>query len=466
LRAQTVRRFRLRHAFFCLAWLLLAPLLLSACAQQRVAPEPSPGPAPSRTVEPARAPVSAEPIQPEPGATAPPAPAEPAANLVPPGVAEPVLVALLLPLSGPHASLGQSLLDAASLAMAELAGPNLVLLPRDTGGTGDGARRAAEAALQQGARLILGPVFRDAVQGAAEPARARGVPVVAFSTDRSVAGNGVYLLGFTPGQQVERVVKFAADKGMRRFAVLAPSSPYGYAVVQELQATIGTYGLQLASVQFYGADGEGAEAAVKAIGEYEARRVRLKRRRAELAGIGDAEARRALRRLANADTYGELPFDALLLPEGGQVLRQVAPLLPYYDIDGVRLLGTGLWDDPTLAREPSLAGGWYAAPSPAVAGDFQRRYKTAYGVEPPRIASLAYDATALAVVLAQSGNRFDVSILNAASGFAGSDGIFRFRPDGVAERGLAVLEIGRDGVKVVDPAPLTFEAQPRTKPGS
>ena len=457
----------LRYACFCLAWLLLIPLLLAGCAPMRVAPEPAPGPAPSQPAEPARPPV-AEPVRrlPEIGVPAEPAPAEPAPNLLPPGIAEPVVVALLLPLSGPHAGLGQALQDAAFLAMNELAGPNLVLVPRDTAGTYAGALQAAQQALQSGARLILGPVFRDSVLGAAEPARRRGVPVVAFSTDRTVAGNGVYLLGFTPGQQVERVVRHAADTGVRRFAALAPNSPYGYAVVQELRAAVDAFGLQLTGVQFYGANGDGAEEAVKSLGQYEARRAGLGRRRAQLAAIGDAEAKRELRRLAKADTYGELPFDALLLPEGGQVLRQVAPLLPYYDVDGVRLLGTGLWDDPTLTREPALVGGWYAAPSPTVANDFRRRYKAAYGVEPPRIASLAYDAAALAAVLAQSGSRFDVSILDNASGFAGSDGIFRFRPDGVAERGLAVLEITSSGIEVVAPAPVTFEGLSRVKPGS
>jgi ABC-type branched-subunit amino acid transport system substrate-binding protein len=386
---------------------------------------------------------------------------------VPPGVADPILVALLLPLTGPHAGLGRAMQDAAVLAISELAAPNLVLLPRDTGGTPAGARAAAETALQQGARLILGPVFRDAVLAVAEAARPRRVPVIAFSTDRTVAGNGVYLLGFTPGQQIERVVLFAAARGLTRFAALSPNSPYGYAVVQELQTALAANGLAMIGAEFYAADGSGAEAAVKSLAQRDARRAQLNRRRAELRGIGDAQARRELKRLENAGTYGELPFQALLLPEGGDVLRQVAPLLPYYDVDGVRLLGTGLWDDASLAREPALAGGWFAAPAPAVAEDFKRSFEAAYGRKPPRLASLAYDAAALAAVLAQSGSRFDPDTLETPSGFNGSDGIFRFGPDGIAERGLAILEIGAGGIKVVDPAPVSFEGfASRGRPGT
>ena len=126
----------------------------------------------------------------------------------------------------------------------------------------------------------------------------------------------------------------------------------------------------------------------------------------------------------------------------------------------VRVLGTGLWDDSGTTREPALVGGWFAAPTPEAAGDFQRRFEAAYGHRPPRIASLAYDAAALAAVLAgiEQGPRFDHATLTSASGFAGNDGIFRFRQDGIAERGLAVLEVTKDGFRVLSEAPATFEA--------
>jgi len=155
-------------------------------------------------------------------------------------------------------------------------------------------------------------------------------------------------------------------------------------------------------------------------------------------------------------------YDALLLPEGGARLRALAPLLPYYDIDPekVHFLGTGLWDEPGLGAEPALSGGWYAAPPPAPRADFEKRFQDLYRRAPPRLSTLGYDATALAAVLARGehGADFSPAALTNPSGFAGVDGIFRLRPDGLVQRGLAVLEIHRDGNVVIDPAPETFQS--------
>ena len=401
----------------------------------------------------------------EPAATAQ------APSLTPPGIEDPVVVGLLLPLSGADAGLGRVLRDAAFLALFEMGNPHLVLLPRDTKGTEAGAQAAAREVVAEGAELILGPLFRDAVQGAAPIARAGQVNIIAFSTDQSVAGNGVYLLGFTPEQQVQRILDYAVGRGLQRFAALAPESPYGLNVVQAMQTALQQLGGELTNVEYYAPDGTDAAQAVQRLGFYQERRRQLTVRRRELANRRDPEARRELRWLRGADTYGDLPYDALLLPEGGQLLRQVAPLLPYYDIDNdrVRFLGTGLWDDPGIVKEPALLGGWFAAPTPAAARAFQSRFEAAYGRRPPRIASLAYDAAALAAVLAagEAGPRFDARSLTVEKGFAGNDGIFRFRDDGSSERGLAVIEVEADGFRVLLEAPNSFEElESQSRPGS
>jgi hypothetical protein len=378
---------------------------------------------------------------------------ETAPALLPPGVGSPVVVGLMLPLTGRHRGLGQALRDAAFMALFDLAEPRLVLLPRDTGGTAEGAAKAAAELTQAGAELILGPVFRDAVRGAAPVARARGVNIVAFSTDRTVAGDGVYLLGFSPRQQVERVLGYAASRGLWRYAALAPDSAYGLTVVRAMEEVLARQGAEMTHVEYYAPDGSDAAQIVKRLARYQ-RRAPPRRRRAGSSG-----------------GLSELPFDALLLPEGGSVLRQVAPLLPYYDIDSdqVRVLGTGLWDDLSITREPALIGGWFAAPAPEATAEFQNRFEATYGRRPPRIASLAYDAAALAAVLAADprGPRFDRATLMGASGFSGNDGIFRFREDGIAERGLAVLEVTADGFRILSEAPASFEAPAlETRPGS
>jgi hypothetical protein len=159
---------------------------------------------------------------------------------------------------------------------------------------------------------------------------------------------------------------------------------------------------------------------------------------------------------------GEAGYQALVMADGGQRLRNIAPLLPFYDIDPaqVRLIGTPAWEDQSLATEPALVGAWFAAPDPAGRAQFERKYREAYGRSAPRIATLAYDAAGLAAVLARVGASpaFSTDNLTSPSGFAGIDGIFRFSSDGVVERGLAVLQLDRRSIQVVSPAPTTFEA--------
>lgn len=387
----------------------------------------------------------------------------------PPSKTASVKVGLLLPLTGPLAREGAALLDAAQLALFDVADTRFVLKPRDTGGTAAGALRAAEGLLADGATLLLGPLLSEEVRAVTPTARVAGANVVAFSTDTEVAGDGVYLLGHTSRQQIERLVGFAYESGLRRFAVLAPRSAYGSVVARQMRVAVEAVGGEFARVSFYMLDLSDADEVVRDLANYDRRRGALKAERAALAGRDDEISRRALRRLKGLDTLGEVPFDALLLPDGGESLNRVVPLLPYYDIDPakVRFLGTGLWDNPETLSEPTLVGGWYVGPPPEARADFVGRFEKIYGYAPHRIATLAYDATALAAALARrdAGARgsaaFDADALASSRGFLGADGIFRFSPDGLPERGLAVLEIaGRAELIVVSPPPDRFAATP------
>ncbi len=444
-------------------------LLAGACSAPSVAPPPAEDqPSPPQEIE-APAESAAEPEEPPL-----PPPAKPVAEAkeVPPadGESETAIaedappsarIGLLLPLSGRYAPEGETLLRAAQLALFDTADERFTLLPRDTGGTGPGAERAALALLGAGVDLLLGPLFADGVKAVAAHARAQGVGVVAFSTDREAASEGVYLLGHTPRAQIRRVFAHAAADGLRRIAVLAPETRYGAAVADEAQTAAALSGLTLTRVRTYAADASDAADVVRELAEYDRRVQALKDERQALARQNDAAARRRLERLSTLDTLGALPFDALLLADGGARLRQVAPLLPYYDIDpaATRLLGTGLWEDPASLGEPALAGGWFAGPDPAARRDFEERYRRAFGTPPGAIASLAYDATALAAALARNGVSFGPQAIGGRGGFLGADGLFRFDEDGIAERGLAVFEVGRGGrVAVVSPAPARFDA--------
>jgi ABC-type branched-subunit amino acid transport system substrate-binding protein len=374
-------------------------------------------------------------------------------------------VGLLLPLSGQHAAVGESMLHAAEMALFDVAGDNFTLVVRDTRGTPEGAAEAAEAALRDGASLLLGPLFGDSAEAAAPVAAEERVSLIAFTNSRSVAQPGVYVMGLLPSAQVERVVDYATRQGLQRFAALAPGNEYGDTVIATYQQTVPASGGEIVRIVTYPAGQTQVGEQVKVLGDYQERRRALQRQRAELKARNDEAAKLALKRLENLDTLGDPEFEAVLLPQGGQDLRAIAPLLPYYDIDPetVQFLGTAQWNDPALGREPALIGGWFAAPPPEPWREFSRRYRELYGANPPQVAGLAYDATALAAVLTRDADpaigpqNFVVQRLAQPSGFAGLNGIFRFSPDGTVERGLAILEMQKDGIVVREPAPQSFQ---------
>ena len=160
------------------------------------------------------------------------------------------------------------------------------------------------------------------------------------------------------------------------------------------------------------------------------------------------------------ETLGDIPYDAVFMPEGGLALRNLAPLLPYFDIDPrrVKFIGTGLWDDPSLSQEPPLHGGWYAAAPSDNWGGFAARYQDLYDAAPPRLASMAYDAVALAARLSQFSTEapFRVELLMDPNGFSGIDGIFRLKPGGLNERGLTVQEVTRNQSRQISRPPASF----------
>jgi len=380
-------------------------------------------------------------------------------GLPPLGPGEKVPVGLLVPLSGPNEALGRGLLDAAEAALFDVPGARLALLPRDTKGTADGAAAAARDAIEHGARLLIGPLTAPEVESVKPIAAARGIPVLAFSTSAELAGNGTYLMGFLPADGVRRVVNFAHEKGVLRVAVLAPQTAYGQVVAASLKDAADQEKITVADTVFFDPATVDLAPSVRDLAHYDSRKAALDQQRRQLERARDPASQEALKRLNEQILAGDLGFDAVLLPEGGQRIKTLAPLLPYYGIDPARVhfLGTGLWDDPALLAEPELQGAWYAAADPAGRADFENKFQSLYGHAPPRLATLAYDATALAAALSRNDPPdYSASVLTNPNGFLGLDGIFRLRPDGRVERGLAVLEIRRTGLVVVNPAPTAF----------
>ncbi|HEV2303629.1 MAG TPA: penicillin-binding protein activator [Stellaceae bacterium] len=363
---------------------------------------------------------------------APVAPPQAANPYQPPPPAGPAKIALLLPLSGPNAKLGKALLDAAQLAFFDSGGKGLELVPRDTGGTPAGAAKAARAVVADQARLVLGPLLKFEVAAVKPLAAAANVPVIAFSTATDLAGGNVFLMGFLPRAEAVREVGYARQRGHRRFAALVPNSPYGQLMAKALREAVGASGGEVTQVAVY--------------------------------DPGEADVGTAIRQLLPAGGAGPAAapaFDALLLPEGGGRLKAMARQLAVAGLDTskVQLLGSGLWDEPDAGSEPALVGGWFAAASPEARRGFEERFGKIYGYKPPLLASLGYDAVALAAVLSrgEGGAPFSRAAILNPRGFSGVDGLFRFTADGLVQRGLAVLQVGPQGNAVVSPAPQSFE---------
>tara|TARA_Y100000589_G_scaffold320388_1_gene350240 strand:+ start:3928 stop:5508 length:1581 start_codon:yes stop_codon:yes gene_type:complete len=371
-----------------------------------------------------------------------------------------IKVGLLLPLSGSNSELGSAMLNAATMAIFDLSDENFELLPRDTQGTPKGSIEAINDLISNGAEMVLGPVFSNSVKAISPIVESANITVIAFSNDSSISGKNIYLLGFSPEQQIERIISFASSQGIENYAAVVPESAYGKKIINAIETYIPMYGGRLNKIEEYDIKQGDYRDVIKKITDYEDRKKLLIENREKLLVQGDPVALKALERLEEKETMGEVNFEAILIPEGGARLRSIAPLLAFYDVDPrtIKILGTGLWDEPGIGLEPALVGGWFAGPSPEVGKSFRQKYREIYEKDPHRLASLSYDATALAVVLSRNGNEklINMSILNNSSGFTGVDGLFRFNQEGLAERGLAVLEINKKGFKIIDPSPETF----------
>jgi branched-chain amino acid transport system substrate-binding protein len=336
----------------------------------------------------------------------------------------PARVALILPLtqaSGPSI-VGTSLRNAAELAWIEAGNNDITLLVKDDHSTPEGARAAAQAALSDGAELILGPLFASSVREVAPVARAAGKPVIAFSTDTSTASPELFLLSFPIENYVDRIVDYAASKGKRAAAALIPENDYGRVAEGAFQQAAARDNIRVMTVEHYQPRAM-AEAAQK------------------IAPLRDQ-------------------IDSLFIAEQADEMQALSQALTAAGINGkqMQILGTGLWNDARVLKLPPLQGAWFSAPENGGFNAFAERYRAKYQYDPPRIATLSYDAVSLAAALAhtQGSQRYSPNVLTNRSGFNGADGVFRFRADGTNERGLAVLEINNGAALPISPAPHSF----------
>jgi branched-chain amino acid transport system substrate-binding protein len=335
-------------------------------------------------------------------------------------------IALIVPLTqaaGPSI-VGTSLRNAAELALSENGASDLTIFVKDDHSTPDGARVAAQAAVDEGDELIVGPLFSPSTREVGRLARAANKPVIAFSTDASAAGPGVYLLSFLVENYVDRIVDFAASKGKKSIAALIPDSDYGRVAEAEFQQNAARRGLRVMGLEHY--QPQTMAAAVQ-----------------KIAALGDQ-------------------IDSLFIPEQAEAMPAMAQALGAAGLDSKRIqfLGTGLWNDARVLRLPPLQGAWFSAPDNAGFNAFAQKYRAKFNADPTRIATLSYDAVSLAVALArtQGSQRFSETVLTNRAGFNGADGVFRFRGDGQNERALAVFQINNSAASPISPAPRSLAA--------
>jgi ABC-type branched-subunit amino acid transport system substrate-binding protein len=336
-------------------------------------------------------------------------------------------IALLLPLSGQDAALGQALQQAAEMALFDSGAKELALAAYDAGNSPDSAVQAYQKARTDGVALVLGPLFGSSARALAPFVAQGGANVISFSNDEQVAQRGIFIMGIAAPPQVRRVVDYAAERGIRRFAVLAPQTSYGDQMARTLEAQVPQRGGTVAAVEFYDPN--------------------------------TADPGAAARKLAGA-VGGATERLAILVPVAPPRLSGVLAALGAAGLDNnsAQYLGTGVWDLPNIGADAAARGGWYAAPDPAARVNFERRFTATYGKPPNRLATLAYDAVSLAGNLARlkPGGDFSAEAITSPNGWSGVDGIFRFLPNGRSERALAVIEVQSNRSVVVSPAPTSF----------
>ncbi len=338
-------------------------------------------------------------------------------------------VALLVPKSSTNgATLAQSLENAARLAVQDLDGVRVNLRVYDTGGTPQGATAAAQRALSDGNKIFLGPLFAESANAAGQVAASRGVNVLTFSNNPTVAGGNVFLLGNTFQTTADRLVGYAARQGKGNIFIVHANDPAESLGAEAIQRAAASNGASIAGVQSFALSQQGVIDAIPGI-------------------ASNFRASGANSVFVTSGSAGALPFLAELLPENG------------VDRTNSQFIGLQRLDVPSSALSlKGLQGAWFATPSPALVQQFNNRYASVYGTQPNPVAGLAYDGiAAIGALVARGGsNPLGTEALTQGAGFAGVNGPFRFFRNGTNERGLAIAQIENNKVIVIDPAPRSF----------
>jgi branched-chain amino acid transport system substrate-binding protein len=359
-------------------------------------------------------------------------------------------IAILVPLTGPRANIGQVLVQAAQLALQDPGSPRLDVL--DTTGTPQGAATAAQTAIANRDAIILGPLSSTETGAVTPIAQRANIPVLAFTNDGSKSRPGIWVLGITPAQQVRRLVAVAQDQGKTRFAALLPGGDFGQALGSALSQAVTGAGLPPPTISMHGGGMASITSGTRRVTDYADRRGPIDAKIKAARELGTPEGRREAQDLSKS-AIPPAPFDALLLADTGESLQEIVSLLPYYDVDvgSVQIMGPALWASHS-SGSGVFPNAWYAAPDASARASFVQDFTAKNGDAPPGVADLAYDGAQVARQVASQRGGIQTA-LEQPNGFIGSDGWFALLPDGHVQRGLAVFRVRGGGTEVVDPAP-------------
>ncbi|AIL65226.1 Periplasmic binding component of lipoprotein LppC [Rickettsiales bacterium Ac37b] len=345
---------------------------------------------------------------------------------------EQVKIALLLPLSGKSQKLGRAMSEMAELSLFHTNNNNIKLLMYDTNDDTLMAQNRIKEAINNGAKLIIGPVFSNTTMAVKDIAINNKINLISFSNDPNLTNKGIFILGFSSDAQIKVITAYTMNQGINQFYTLLPATSYGRVVAQILRDIVINNGGNIVKTEFYTHNIAELEIAVESIVT-------------------------AINNNLNNRQDDSINKQALFIPEGGNQLKAILTLLSKYklDFDQVQLLGTGQWDDYDTFSISELNGAWFAGSYNKERELLENMFNREYGYRPPRLSILAYDAIALASTLADKKNFSKEALINK-NGFIGVDGTFRFNSNGLTERNLAIIKILDQHLEVIEPSSATF----------
>ena len=381
-----------------------------------------------------------------------------------------VRVAMLVPRTGLGAKEGRDLINAAIMALFDFKNDLLDLRIYDTKGQADVATMMAKTAMKDGADIIVGPLLSASVEAVSAELKDKNIPIISFSNNLDVASAQTHITGFVPKQQVRRLLDHARQEKLMRIAMLFPDNAYGRLIAQKMQNYAPEYGVQLVKTMAFKPGAIDYSQQIRQFANYNQRRWQRKQKIARLQNRNDRASQAALRFLQQSDTDGPPNYDAVLLAVTDDIsLRNLSAQLAFFDVapPDVRILGLQLWDSfANLHQEPALIGAHFVAPDAIGRQDFVRKFERLYGTKPYRLSSIGYDVMSVISMMGvadkagENWDNFDQKILAHPQGFFGVEGLFRLMPDGISERGLAIMEVRKNGVQLLKDAPKRFSMPP------